>query len=415
MMFEFNFRTMNDMIQNLSSVDLRIPTAVAVSGGVDSMSLLHVLASRAREVQQPLWAFHIHHDLQAAADDWLARVRETAVRLGVSFDTRRLDARTQVSAQSVEEWARQGRYRALADLAQQHGVRQIVLAHHEDDQIETYLLQTERGAGVRGQSAMPTRMERHGIAWLRPWLTVSRAQIHAYAHEHGIEYVHDPSNVDPRFKRSAIRVQLAQAPLTAQRRADILNAIQTAQRQQASDSAWAQQIIARHSVSHRVDIGECGRLRAVNLSDYSAEQAHILLREWMAQMGWRMPSRVALDELLRQLSKSAHNRQMCWRHADGWAVTQLKHDWIAARLLPTGQWFLTDEVRARITREGLNIRARAGGERLRLADNRPSIDLKHAYQMYGVAPMLRGQLPLLYDGEWLVHVVGVGDVLPADH
>ena len=55
------------------------------------------------------------------------------------------------------------------------------------------------------------------------------------------------------------------------------------------------------------------------------------------------------------------------------------------------------------------------GERLRLANHRPSIDLKHAYQMYGVAPMLRGQLPLLYDGERLVHVVGVGDVLPADH
>ena len=74
---------------------------------------------------------------------------------------------------------------------------------------------------------------------------------------------------------------------------------------------------------------------------------------------------------------------------------------------------MTDDLRARIAREGLSIRARTGGERLRLADNRPSIDLKHAYQMYGIAPMLRGQLPLLYDGERLVHVVGVGDVLPA--
>ena len=81
---------MNDMIQNLSSVDLRIPTAVAVSGGVDSMSLLYALASRAREVQQPLWAFHIHHDLQAAADGWQVLVREAAARLGVSFDTRRV-------------------------------------------------------------------------------------------------------------------------------------------------------------------------------------------------------------------------------------------------------------------------------------------------------------------------------------
>ena len=404
---------MNDIIRDLSSIDLRIPTAVAVSGGVDSMTLLHILASRASDAQQALWAFHIHHDLQAVADDWQALVHETAARLGVLFDMQRLDARTQESAQSVEEWARQGRYRALAELAQKHGVRQIVLAHHEDDQIETYLLQTERGAGARGQSAMPVRMERHGILWLRPWLMVSREQIQAYAYAQGIEYVNDPSNSDPRFKRSAIRARLARTPLTAPQRHEIVTAIENAQCQHAQERAWAQQSVRQYQVPHQAQIGECGRLHGVDLAVYTPEQAQMLLREWMAQMGWRMPSRAALDELLRQLRKPAHNRQMCWRHPDGWAITQLKKDWIAARLLPSGQWFLTDDLRARIAREGLSIRARTGGERLRLADNRPTINLKHAYQMYEIAPMLRGQLPLLYDGERLVHVVGVGDVLPA--
>lgn len=72
--------------------------------------------------------------------------------------------------------------------------------------------------------------------------------------------------------------------------------------------------------------------------------------------------------------------------------------------------FITQQLRERIAREHLSIRARTGGERFRLAPNRPSISLKHAYQMCGIAPMLRAQLPLLYDGEHLVHVVGVGDV-----
>ncbi len=404
---------MNDIIRDLSSIDLRIPTAVAVSGGVDSMTLLHILASQASDAQQALWVFHIHHDLYNEADQWQALVHEAAARLGVSFDTQRLDARTQESAQSVEEWARQGRYRALAELAQKHGVRQIVLAHHEDDQIETYLLQTERGAGARGQSAMPVRMERHGILWLRPWLGVSRAQIEQYAQRHAIEYVQDPSNSDPRFKRSAIRARLVHTPLTAPQRHEIVMAIANAQRQHAQERVWAQQSVCQHQVLHQAQIGECGRLRGVDLAVYTTEQAQIFLREWMAQMGWRMPSRAALDELIKQLNNPSKNRQMCWRHPDGWAITQLKKDWIAARLLPSGQWFLTDDLRARIAREGLSIRARTGGERLRLADNRPSIDLKHAYQMYGIAPMLRGQLPLLYDGEQLVHVVGVGDVLPA--
>lgn len=404
---------MNDLSVATSTIDWSLPTAVAVSGGIDSMSLLHQLHAQAQAGGWPLWVFHIHHDLQADADAWQTRVSDTAARLGAVFDTRRLDARTQGAAQSVEEWARQGRYRALAELAQAHGVRQIVLAHHQDDQIETYLLQSERGAGARGRSAMPARMERHGVVWLRPWLMVTRAQIEAYAAMHGVSYVQDPSNADARFKRSALRAQLAREPLSARQRHDILNAIHTAQQQQEQDSAWAQAVLARHGAPHRADIGECGRLRGIDLSTYAVAQAQILLREWLAQMGWRMPSRAALDELLRQLSQPALNRQMCWRHADGWAITQLKDEWIAARLYPPGQWCLTEDLRARIARDGLQVRARVGGERLRLAENRPSITLKHAYQMYGIAPMLRAHLPLIYEGERLVHVVGVGDVLPA--
>ena len=404
---------MNQLFTATSSIDLSMPTAVAVSGGVDSMCLLHALAQQALKTGQTLWAFHIHHDLQTAADAWQTVVRDAAQRLGVRFDARRLDAGTRMSAQSIEEWARRGRYAALAELAHAHGVQQIVLAHHQDDQIETYLLQAERGAGARGQSAMPARIERHGMIWLRPWLEVSRAQIQTYAQSQQIAYVNDPSNADPRFKRSAIRMQLAREPLSPSQRTEILQAIQTAQQQHAQHSAWARQVLASHQVAHRAEIGECGRLQAVDLASYSTQQAQILLREWMAQMGWRMPSRAALDELLRQLAQPSLNRQMCWRHADGWAVTHLKNQWIAAQLLAEGQWFLTEALHARIIREGLSVRARSGGERFRLAENRPSITLKHAYQMYGIAPMLRAQLPLLYAGERLVHVVGVGDVLAA--
>ena len=64
------FNTMNDMIHATSSIDLSIPTAVAVSGGVDSMCLLHLLAQYAHEQNQVLWVFHIHHDLQTVADEW---------------------------------------------------------------------------------------------------------------------------------------------------------------------------------------------------------------------------------------------------------------------------------------------------------------------------------------------------------
>ena len=199
-------------------------------------------------------------------------------------------------------------------------------------------------------------------------------------------------------------------PLTQAQRHEILNSIADAQAQLCRQQNWASEILRAHQVPHRAEIGECGRLRGIRLSDYTTEQQNILLREWLAQMGWRMPSRAALTELLKQLHAPSVDANMCWRCADGGAVTQLKNDWIAARIMPTGQWFITPQLRERIEREQLSIKARAGGERFRLAPNRPSISLKHAYQMCGVAPMLRAQLPLLYRGERLVHVVGVGDV-----
>ncbi|MBS1174592.1 MAG: tilS [Burkholderiaceae bacterium] len=400
------------MISLLSDtqIDLKTPTAVAVSGGVDSMCLLRVLSERSRAQGWTLYAFHIHHGLQTQADEWVAVVRTYCAQLGVGFDVRRLDASTREAAQSIEEWARHGRYHALTDMAQAHGIEQIVLAHHQDDQIETYLLQTARGAGARGQSAMPERLVRHGVTWLRPWLHVTRAQIEQYAHAHQIPYIHDPSNDDIRFSRNAIRAQLKHSPLSVERRQDILNHIADAQAQLHAQQTWAQDVLRRHQISHRTEIGECGRLHHVRLCDYAIEQQQVLIREWLAQMGWRMPSRTALAELTKQLQGSELNSNMCWRHSEGGGITKLKKDWIAAQMPPQGQWFMTPELRARIEREQLSIRGRTGGERFRLAPNRPTISLKHAYQMAGVAPMLRAQLPLLYDGERLVHVVGVGDV-----
>ena len=394
----------------LSQLDWHIPTAIAVSGGMDSMCLLSVLSEHARAQGQTLYAFHVHHGLQAQADDWVEVVRAYCAKLGVGFDVRRLDPSTRQSAQSIEEWARHRRYYALADMARAHGIEQIVLAHHQDDQIETYLLQTQRGAGVRGQSAMPERVVRNGVTWLRPCLGVRRGQIEAYVQKHHIPHIHDPSNDDIRFSRNAIRAQLKQRPLSTAHRQEILSTIERAQSELGAQKRWASEVLSAHQTVYHADIGECGRLRGVRLSDYAVEQQNILLREWMAQMGWRMPPRTALAELIKQLQGSEHNSKMCWRHPDGGAISKLQGDWIAAHIVPKGQWFITSGVRERMQREQLTIRARTGGERFRLAPNRPTISLKHAYQMAGIAPMLRAQLPLLYRGEQLVHVVGVGDV-----
>ncbi len=390
-------------------------TAVAVSGGMDSMSLLTVLSAQARAAGQVLYAFHIHHGLQAQAEEWVQVVHDYCVQLGVVFDVVRINdsasTPARAAAQSVEEWARDARYQALVQLAQKHGVTQIVLAQHQDDQIETYLLQKNRGAGARGLAAMPGSSTRWDIRWLRPWLGVSRAQIEAFVQENTIPYVNDPSNQDTRFARNAIRAQLRERPLTGVQRAEILCAIGAAQASLQQQREWAQAQLLKHHAEHRADIGESGRLHAMQDSGYTDEQMHLLIREWFAQMGWRMPSRAGLAELLKQLRSTRPDPKICWRHPDGGAVTRLKNDWMAAQLLPAGQWWLSDALTARMQSSGWEIRARTGGERFRLGLNRPRISLKHAYQMCGVATMLRAQLPLFYHDGRLVHVTGVGDVL----
>lgn len=384
--------------------------AVAVSGGLDSMSLLHAVACVARERSVGVMAFHVHHGLQRVADEWVVLVRDTCAQLGVSFDFRYLNSRELASAQSIEDWARRGRYEALAEMAKVHGVSQVWLAQHEDDQIETYLLQKARGAGVRGLSAMPAYFEKHGVFCRRPWLSVSRACISDYADEVGLVYIHDPSNDDVRFARNALRATLRETPHTDDERLKVLNEIAHAQAQHAHESEWAMAVLKSQTVPHREEVGELSRLQTLDSSRYTVDQIALLLRQWFAQLGLSMPSKASLSELIKQLTNMRQDVQMCWRHPEGVGFTKFQGYWLAARLLPEGQWFLTDELAQWAQANGYELRARIGGERARLSLNRPHKSLKDLYLMSGVAPMLRRQLPLIYDGERLVHVVGVGNV-----
>jgi tRNA(Ile)-lysidine synthase len=189
--------------------------AVAVSGGRDSMALLHCLATAAGERDVEVWALHVHHGLMPQADEWASFVERSCVGwarkgLPLHFAMQRLSGRP-AKGQSVEAWARAGRYAALGSMAREAGCEAVALAHHRGDQAETFLLQALRGAGAAGLAAMPARAERDGITWLRPWLDQSREAIEAYVRAHRIRFVDDASNADPRFARSRLRLQVMPA------------------------------------------------------------------------------------------------------------------------------------------------------------------------------------------------------------
>ena len=185
------------------------------------MALLHATACRVQALAQSqdsasgptqVLALHVHHGLSPHADQWLAHVQAQCEQwaqagLPVTMVSCRL-AGAPAPGESIEAWARDGRYRALADMARSAGADRLLLAHHRQDQAETFVLQAMRGAGVAGLSGMPHAIERDGITWVRPWLDQPREAIEAHVAAHGLSHIDDDSNTNERFARNRWRLSV---------------------------------------------------------------------------------------------------------------------------------------------------------------------------------------------------------------
>ena len=187
---------------------------VAVSGGIDSMALLHLLATPGLDLSDRLVVAHFNHQLRGADSDADAGfVEQAAGQLGRPFesgsgDTRQLAAET---GDGIEAAARQLRHQFFARLAKHLASRNVALAHHADDQIETFFLRLLRGAGNRGLAGMqPVALSPidPGVNLVRPILGIHRAEIVAYAEEQGFAHREDASNTNTYFLRNRVRHEL---------------------------------------------------------------------------------------------------------------------------------------------------------------------------------------------------------------
>jgi tRNA(Ile)-lysidine synthase len=168
----------------------------AVSGGLDSMCLLHFMSTCGREGDFSVTAAHFNHQLRGAASDGdEAFVRAYCTERGIPCVCGCGDVRAAAEREglSVEEAGRKLRYAFLKETAAEQGCAVVLTAHHADDNAETVLLNLVRGTGVRGLAGIPP--ERDGI--LRPFLEISRAELADYAAAHGVPHVEDDTNADP--------------------------------------------------------------------------------------------------------------------------------------------------------------------------------------------------------------------------
>lgn len=270
-----------------------LPLAVGFSGGADSTALL--LACVERWPGQ-VAAWHVHHGLQAAADDFERHCVARCAQLGVPLSVRRVDARP-APGQSPEDAARRLRYAAFEEMAQADGapgrVRSLALGQHADDQVETLLLALSRGAGLPGLAAMPMRWQRGGLDCWRPLLAVPEPAIRAWLRLRGEDWIEDPSNIDERYTRNRIRARLLpalEATFPRFRQTFARSAAHAAQAQQLLDELAAQ------------DLAQCGeppRVAALRALD-GARRANVL-RHWLRVAHGQIPSSAQLDALQRQL------------------------------------------------------------------------------------------------------------------
>ena len=188
--------------------------AVGLSGGVDSVVLLHLLKRR-RGLR--LSAIHVHHGLSPNADAWTRFCRRLCKAWKVPLRISKVTVRK--SGKGLEAAAREARYEAFKQLK----VEVIALAHHLDDQAETVLMNLLRGAGPRGASGMPASARLDGKWLLRPLLEVPREAIVDYARRHELAWVEDESNADESLTRNFVRRRLG--PLIAERYAELESAL----------------------------------------------------------------------------------------------------------------------------------------------------------------------------------------------
>lgn len=414
---------------------------LALSGGVDSVALLAALVQlRARRPGAlRLRAVHVNHHLQPAAASWARQCRDLCRRLRVGFAVRHVRI-VRRRGESLEALARSARYAALKS-ALRPG-EHLVVAHHQDDQLETVLLQLMRGAGVAGLAAMPAAVPFGRGTLLRPLLTISRRALEQWADAQGLPVILDPSNEDLRFDRNYVRHQIVPrlrarwpaAAVVASRSARHL-----ADAQQVLDEVAAADVAAISSVPAR---GGGSAIAVAVLRSLSPPRRALALRLWLQQATGAMPDAVHLGRVLGELIDARADALpvVAWTGAEvrryrghlyalpvavaGAATdprrtaagewhwrTQPAFELGEAAGLPLGRLRWRRDPRGAVCERCLgtllHVRQRRGGERLRLRRDGPRRALKTLLQESGVLPWWRAALPLVLSQ---TRLVAVGDL-----
>ena len=265
---------------------------LGLSGGLDSIVLLHLLAGL--QSDYAVAAMHVHHGLSTHADEWVAFCERACAQLDVPLQVVRVKLDLDAD-EGVEAAARGARYAALAT----PGADAVVTAHHVDDQIETVLFQLLRGGGPRALAAMPeSRPLAPDVLLVRPLLNFTRNELEAYAHQHGLLWVEDDSNLDPRYTRNALRLDVL--PAIARHLPNYREHLIGSARRMAEAADLLDDLAEMDGAA----AGLPGSLDCEVLSALPEARARNLLAHYLRVQGVSLPTPAHLAEMLRQLKEA---------------------------------------------------------------------------------------------------------------
>jgi tRNA(Ile)-lysidine synthase len=415
--------TVNWLLQRLSQLPDAPRCHLALSGGLDSCVLLHVLSELRSKLPYEINAIHIHHGLQHQADSWQAHCEELCKGYEMHLETVRVNL-TLKGGDSLEAIARETRYKALAACMGEGDL--LLTAQHQDDQAETLLLQLLRGSGPAGLAAMPP-LAKFGLGWLaRPLLDHSRKSLEHYAREHDLIWREDPSNRDQRFDRNFIRHQVM--PMLRSRWPAAATTLSRAARFSGEQLLLVKEEAEEDLVKAQGETLDTLSIQV--LKQLSSIRLRNLLRHWIGRVGAPLPNSKKLARIERE---AVHGRidsapLIAW---GGWEVRRYRdrvflssaqiidlptqpQTWTAGDelILPEGLGRLIAQqgergvTAARWRQSRVEVRYRCGGERCQLPGQRNHRPLKKLFQEWGVPPWERKYIPLIYLDDELAVVPG---------
>lgn len=399
---------------------------IAYSGGLDSQVLLDLALKTLPK--STLKAIHIHHGLHADADHWQEHCENVCAQADIELHTQWISPNKDKS--SLEQEARFSRYAAFESLLRKGDY--LLMAHHQDDQLETLLFRLARGSGIKGLCGIPSRRQLGDAILLRPLLEYSKDDLRAYAQEHKLSWIEDSSNVDTNFDRNFLRHEIVSR--LKQRWPGIGSSVQrSATLHQETDQLLA--TLAQMDLGMDFT-GLRPRLPLAKLKALDASRQRNALRYWFAALSqqYRMPA-PGFDELRRlvtELIPAVEDAEPIVFWSDAGVEVQARRYRDTLHVLvdfskqgPSARYpfKLSDQLQLPNNLGRVSLKASPEGividpeDKLEIRFSNPegsarprgrrTRTFKKLYQDFGVPPWMRERIPLLYVNDELA---AVGDL-----